>query len=906
MRFDKLLAVGVSGLVAFTAPAVAQEPQLADALQRTFAAFQAGDTAEAFGQYLPDAQVFVEYGPLLELNVAAWLAMTDGIDWGAAEMDSRVLGRTAVTIGQVAGTLRLPQGVVEGPFRYSESRVRSGDAWLIVQQQITALGPRTVQADQNTAPPAAVSADPPPANDPSRAAPPEGRDRVGPPALGAPDPPSLDAYVVPRIQGEVTFDGRVNEAAWEAVEPLEAVVHYPTFGAPLTERTEFRMAYDDDYIYFSCRAYDSEPERILVYSLERDETGFASDFCSIYLDTLNDEENALQFKTGPAANRADSQRMNDGEVSDNSWNAFWDAASSRDSEGWYTEIRVPFSSLLFQPVDGRVVMGASMLRNISRKNERHVHPAIRPDAGTFAYTKPSLMRKFVFDGIESRGIPTYVTPYVLGGDGYTHALSASGTEYDQNNDRVHEGGLDVRLGVTSNSTLDLTVNTDFAQVEADDQQVNLSRFSLFFPEKRRFFQERSANFEYSLGGQDRLFHSRTIGLAGGRPVRIYGGGRLVGRVGDWDVGFLDLQTDESTVLPSENLGVARVRRRVLNANSYIGGIFTSRVGSGGHHNLVYGVDGIFRVGGADYLVINWAQSFDDQESAADGSIEPLDRGLARLNWQRRGQDRWTYSLDLARTGEVFDPGMGFLRQQNYTRGQANLAYGWRRRPGARFYTYSLGLGGGVLRRNEDATIETVEVEPTASLQTWGLHQLTLSAPFTYENLASPFSLPEGTGVPAGEYHFASGRLQYSAPQGDRIRPNVTLEGGQFYDGNRMSVNVAPTWYPSAHLNMEATYRLDRVEFPDRDQSFTTHLARLRAQVMVSTTMSAVGFVQYTSAQNSVIANLRLRYNPREGNDLYIVWNEVLVTDRTSFAPVRPFSQERTLLVKYSHTFQLGL
>jgi hypothetical protein len=290
----------------------------------------------------------------------------------------------------------------------------------------------------------------------------------------------------------------------------------------------------------------------------------------------------------------------------------------------------------------------------------------------------------------------------------------------------------------------------------------------------------------------------------------------------------------------------------------------------------------------------------------DGSIEPLDRGLARLNWQRRGQDRWTYFLDLARTGEVFEPGMGYLRQQNYSRGQANLAYGWRRRPGARFYTYALGLGGGVLRRNEDATVETVEIEPTASLQTWGLHQLTVSAPFTYENLASPFSLPEGTGVPAGEYDFVSGRLQYSAPQGNRIRPNVTLEGGQFYDGRRISVNVAPTWYPSAHLNMEATYRLDRVEFTDRDQSFTTHLARLRAQIMASTTMSAVGFVQYTSAQNSVIANLRLRYNPREGNDLYIVWNEVLVTDRTSFAPVRPFSQERTLMVKYSHTFQLGL
>jgi hypothetical protein len=592
--------------------------------------------------------------------------------------------------------------------------------------------------------------------------------------------------------------------------------------------------------------------------------------------------------------------MNDGEVTDNSWNAFWDAASSRDEQGWTTEIRVPFSSLLFQPVGGRVVMGASMLRNISRKNERHVHPAISPEAGQFAYTKPSLMQKFVFEGIESRGSPVYVTPYGLGGAGYSHALV--GGAYDRNDDRVTEGGLDVRLGVTSNMTLDLTANTDFAQVEADDQQVNLSRFSLFFPEKRRFFQERSSNFDFSLGGQDRLFHSRTIGLAGGRPVRIYGGGRLVGRMGDWDVGILDLQTEESTALPSENLGVVRLRRRVLNANSYMGGIVTSRVGGGGHYNVVYGTDGIFRLGRADYVVLNWAQSFDRQD---DGSVEPLDRAVARLNWQRRGQDGLTYALDVARTGEAFDPGMGFLRQQDYTRGQASFGYGWRRRPGARFYTYNLGLAGGVARRNGDGTIETVEIEPQAQIQTWGLHQITVSAPFTYENLASPFSLPEETEVPAGEYRFVSGRIQYGAPQGARFRPNVTVEAGPFYDGMRTSLNVSPTWYPSAHLNLETSYRLDHVDFSERGESFTTHVARLRSQVMVSTTISAVGFVQYTSAQNSVIANLRLRFNPREGNDLYIVWNEVLATDRESFDPVPPLSRERTLLIKYSHTFQLG-
>ena len=713
-------------------------------------------------------------------------------------------------------------------------------------------------------------------------------------------------YVVPRLAAPIELDGRVDEAAWEGIEPLTVVMHVPTFGGALTERTEFRIGYDSESFYFSCRAYDSDPERILAYSLERDETGFRSDFCSLYLDTLNDEENALQFKTGPAGNRSDSQRMNDGERSDNSWNAFWEAAAARDDRGWYAEIRIPFASLLFQAVDGQVVMGISMLRNISRKNERHVHPAIRPDLGQFAYTKPSLMRKIVLEGIEPRGTPAYVTPYALAGRGYFHVLDQPASRYARTDDEQREGGLDVRIGLTSNLTLDVTANTDFAQVEADDQQVNLTRFSLFFPEKRRFFQERSSNFEYTLGGQDRLFHSRTIGLAGGRPVRIYGGGRLVGRVGEWDVGFLNLQTAESETLPSENLGVARLRRRVINSNSYVGGIVTTRVAGGGHHNVVYGLDGIFRVAQYDYLVLNWAQSFDASDGVGGGAIGPLDRGVVRASWERRGQDGLTYSLDLSRTGAVFDPGMGFLRQADFSTGRGRVGYGWRPGPEARLFTYGVELGASVLRRNSDGAVETVELEPRAVVQSWGLHQLTLSVPLSYESLEAPFLLPASTQVPAGTYRFAAARLQYSAPQSARLRLTADVEAGRFFDGRRTSASVGPVWDPSSHLNLAATYRVDRVLFPARDQSFTAHLARLRAQVMLSTTTSAVGFVQYSNIDHAVVANVRLRYNPREGNDLYVVWNEALVTGRRSFDPVRPLSTERTIVVKYSHTFQLGI
>jgi hypothetical protein len=382
---------------------------------------------------------------------------------------------------------------------------------------------------------------------------------------------------------------------------------------------------------------------------------------------------------------------------------------------------------------------------------------------------------------------------------------------------------------------------------------------------------------------------------------------VVGRVGDWDIGVMDLQTAESDTRPSENLGVARIRRRVLNQNSYVGGIVTSRVGEGGHHNIVYGTDAIFRVVGSDYLVLNWAQSFDDTElPASGGAVDPLDRSIMRFNWERRGSDGLTYALDVARAGELFYPEMGFLRRSDFTKGQVNLGYGWRPGPGARLFTYTLQADGAVFRRNRDGEIESAEVGPTAVVETWGRHVLNLSVPFRYENLDTPFSLPEGTSVPAGTYRFAAARLQYRAPQGDPLKINAALEGGQFFDGRLASVSFGPVWDPSAHLNLSLDYRVDFVDFPDRDQNFTASLMRFRTQASLSTEISAAWFIQYSNTDREVVSNFRFRYNPREGNDLYIVWNEGLVTDRDYFEPVRPLSDQRTVLIKYSHTAQFGL
>jgi hypothetical protein len=718
----------------------------------------------------------------------------------------------------------------------------------------------------------------------------------------------LAPLIVPRADGEIVMDGRIDELAWQAVDPMPVVMHVPQFGAEPTERTGFRIVHDGKYLYFSCEAFDSDPAGIRAPSLLRDERRFLNDSCSIYLDTANDEENAMGFVTTPTGLRSDLTVANDAEGTVNGdWNTYWDVAVSQDDQGWYAEIRIPFSSLLFPVVDGRVVMGVSMLRNIARKNERLVFPAIPPRWGRSSFRKPSQMRKIELDGIRAAH-PLYVTPYALGGGGYSHQLNVAGTGYERVKGRTREVGLDVKSGLTSNLNLDLTLNTDFAQVEADNQQVNLTRFSLFFPEKRRFFQERAAVFEYGMGDSDRLFHSRHIGLAGGEQVRIYGGARIVGRLGEWDIGLLDMQTEKSEGFPSENQGVLRLRRRVLNPYSYVGGILTSRLGTSGKGNVVYGLDGIFRIFGQDYLTMNWAQSFDHLEQAPDGgSIGGLDRGMLRSRWERRGQDGLTYALGIIRAGPVFEPGLGFLRRSDFTKAEGDFGYGWRPLQGSsRFLSLGLNVDGGLFRRNADGTVESGVVTTTVALETNSQHLWTLSLPVRYEDIESDFN-PGGADavVPSGRYRFASAGLSYRPPQGPPFRPTFRVEAGEFYDGRTTSFSFSPSWSASKHLNLRGSYGIDVISFADRGESLTAHVGRLRAEVMFSTALSLVTFVQYNSTNDAVHANFRVRYNPREGNDLYLVWNEGVLTNTSSFDPIRPWADQRTILIKYSHTIPFG-
>lgn len=513
--------------------------------------------------------------------------------------------------------------------------------------------------------------------------------------------------IISRLKGELKFDGVCNEQAWGKIEPLPFIMFQPYYGNQPAEKSEVRITYDDNYLYLGGKLYDSQPDNMKM-QLKRDDWKYSCDWLTLILDTFNDKENTVVFATSPSGLRTDVAFSNDANNvmmdMNLSWNTFWDVKTKKTDEGWFAEMRIPFSSLRFNDVDGEVVMGLSLMRYISRKYEANVFPWMKLKHGFWGSYKASQAQEIVLKGIKSKN-PLYIAPYILGGLSQEYKLNDEETEYDRSDNTTRQAGLDVKCRISDNLTMDVSLNTDFAQVEADDQMVNLTRFSLFFPEKRLFFQERKSNFDFNFDMQNRLFHSRRIGIYDRQPVSIYGGGRLVGRVGPWDVGALSMQTAPVEDLFSENFAVMRLRRQVINQSTYIGGIVTNRTDFKGNYNTVYGLDGIFRLFGDDYLKLMWAQSF---ENTKDNDPISFDPARIYMNWERRTSKGFGYNLSYSRSGTDYNPGIGYERRKNYSNYGLRFLYGWMPEK-SWIRAHKIQVDGFQYMRNSDNSRETSEI-----------------------------------------------------------------------------------------------------------------------------------------------------------------------------------------------------
>jgi hypothetical protein len=725
---------------------------------------------------------------------------------------------------------------------------------------------------------------------------------------------SQELTSIPRIKGDIKFDGTVDDPCWEVAKALPMVMHTPTFGNQATEKSEVLICYDNTYIYVGARLFDSNASKMLVTSKKRDEVSNSNESFSIVFDSFNDKENALVFSTTPSSLRSDLTVLNDAIANNprnppfnNSWNTFWDVKTTRDDNGWYLEMRIPFSSMRFKEDNGNVVMGLICFRRIAYKNEVDIFPAIPPEWGLYSTYRPSKASEVAFEGIKSKK-PFYIAPYALTGYQQDYVLNESATAYELNGSPKLSAGIDAKYGLTNNLTLDVTVNTDFAQVEADDEEINLTRFSLFFPEKRTFFQERSSIFNFGFEGKSNIFYSRQIGLYKGEQVPILGGARITGMAGRWDIGFLDLQTQsfdpsDSTQnsLPSENFGVLRLRRQVINRNSYVGGVLTSRLGMDGSYSTSYGVDGIFKILKNDYINVKLAQVMAKSNINNPVSLDPT---RIFLNWKRYNDKGLGYDFTYTWSGKDFKPAMGFQQRKDYSYYAGSLQYGWLPGESSPLMNHKFELNEEMFFSNPTGDAQTAETELAYKFNFKSGFGGMVSILNSYENVDKEFNFSEDASVPAGIYNFTQFVTHLNTSESKKLSLGIDGYAGSFYDGTRLTIGLEPLLNVGSSLQLSLAYEYNHLSFPVRDQSFNGNIARFKALAMFTTKLSVTAFVQYNSTENAMTTNFRLRYNPKEGNDFYLVFNEGRSTYRNIEDPQLPLYNNRSVLLKYTYTFTL--
>ena len=712
----------------------------------------------------------------------------------------------------------------------------------------------------------------------------------GPPVPVAPEVLSRDAegratIRAVRLAAPLRLDGQLDEAIYSSTPGLSDFFQMePVEGEVATEKTESWLFFDDDNLYVTFRCWESRPDALVANEMRRDSNNiFQNDHIAFLIDTFYDRRNGLEFAINPIGGRWDGQITNERQFNAD-WNPVWDLAVGRFEGGWTVELAIPFKSLRYRP--GRAQIWGFNARRVNRaKNETSFLTRMPRALGQRALFQASLAATVV--GLEappgSRNLE--IKPYAVAG------LTSDVTAIPQvSNDISKEIGVDVKYGLTQNLTADFTYNTDFAQVEADEQQVNLSRFSLFFPEKREFFLENRGLFGF--GGVDTgsggdtpiLFYSRRIGFDLGRQAPIEAGGRVTGRVGRYSIGMLNIGTGEQagSPSPSTNFSVVRVKRDVLRRSS-VGLIFTGRsnIEGGTADNQVYGVDGTFAFFANLAVNTYWART---QTDGLEG-----DETSYRAQFDYAG-DRYGVMLERLVIGDSFRPDIGYVRRSDIRLSQAQLRFSPRPQ-GSRVIRKFSWIGHVAYTENAAGRVETRDLRGEFGIEFQNSDTFSASYGDAYEFLPVPARIV-GLTIPVGGYDFATARVGYNFGRQRRLSGNVSIEQGEFYGGHKTTlsisqgrVNVTP------QLSLEPTYLGNWVDLPDG--SSTTHLAGSRVTYTVTPEMFVSALVQYNTGINAVSANVRMRWEYRPGSELFLVLNE----QRDTVSPRFPDLVNRAFIVK---------
>ncbi len=704
-----------------------------------------------------------------------------------------------------------------------------------------------------------------------------------------------------RLEEPFELDGRLDEAAYERVPGVSDFIQaLPLEGEPATEKTEVWVFYDDDTVYIGARCWDSEPDRMVATEMRRDHFGiFNNENLAVIFDTFYDRRNAFFFYLNPLGGFFDGLIVDERNVN-RDWSAVWDSRATRFDGGWTLEMAIPFKTLRY-PTGGEQVWGINFRRVVRWKNEISYLTRVPAALGPRAITKVSSAGTLVGLNAPASSRTVEVKPYVIG-DSAGLRGDAAAFERDYGGDF----GVDAKVGITSGLTADLTWNTDFAQVEADAQQINLTRFSLFFPEKREFFLEGQGIFGFGTStrappqGSTRsfgapsstpvLFFSRRIGIEDGQSVPILGGGRVTGKMGDYNVGALAIRTgaNDSTETGGTDFGVLRLKRDILN-RSTVGMIGTYRSGTtaGTGRNYAWGADA--RFGFYDHLDIRsyaaWTRNEFDTST-----------GLSYLGQLDYNADRYGLQLERLVVGEGFDPGIGFLRRENFQRNYAEARFsprphsiGWLRKIGG---TTSLDY-----TTDNDGNLETqiFQVRSDVELENGDNFNLTLAR--NREVLPEAFELSDELGISEGDYDFDTLRLSWQAGPQRPISGNFAFQQGGFFSGTRSEFAWRGRVEVSSRFTVEPTLSLNWIALPEGD--YDTGLVATRVNYTLSPRSFLAAFLQYNTAANSLSTNIRFRWEYQPGSDLYLVYNSL----RDTLAPGYPELDSQSLIVKFTRLFR---
>jgi len=700
------------------------------------------------------------------------------------------------------------------------------------------------------------------------------------PQIGIPQAAETPRLQAVRASAPIVIDGLLSEGSWaEAEAATRFIQRDPEEGAPASERTEVRVLFDNQQVYFGVVCTDSNPGGIRATELRRDNGLGSDDIFEIILDTFYDRRNGYLFRINPLGTQYDATVTNEGQTTNSNWDEKWDSQARITDTGWTAEIAIPFKSVRFLSGE-EIVWGVNFHRRVMSKNEDVFWTAHNRD---FDFDEVSRAGRLEgLSGIE--GFRFRLKPY------FTTGASKVFDDGQFQTKHLTDVGIEVaKYLVTPQLALDVTVNPDFAQADVDQAQVNLTRFPTFFPERREFFQEGSGIFQAGTGGGGSsrvlLFHSRRIGLSSGEEIRILGGAKLTGKQGPLDIGVINMQTDRFEDRAGQNFSVVRVKGNLLN-RSYIGGILTRNTeGAVGPRNLTGAVDGGF----------TFLQNLNFQgflaKSESQGSTGDDIAGQARVEWD---SDRFGFTLDHVSIQENFRPPMGFVPRPDIKRTMAEASYS--PRPNIRLIRQFQFQANTEYISNQAGALAERDAELSFQTEFESGDDITLQFSRSFERLTEEFDIEGGTVIPAGDYRSNEYQVSFEAYDGRAISGDMQLGVGDFYTGRRTALQFSPQFKVTPNLSINPSYEWNRITMPD-DTRFSTHEFNGSVNYAFSRKWLTRTTVQLNSQDQEYLFNFRLNYIFRPGDDIFVVYNET----RNYGSGVTNRLQDRAFIVKFTYS-----